>query len=113
MHSILLWLVTLFSLAMDGLVWGIAACVLYRALRAGRPRGAASSRPWWVPAGVAALLFLLWDHWLFAQLVAAAGIARSGVLFGPGWYLEVVCQVVATLVGFRLGAPLLARVSRR
>lgn len=96
-----LWALGLLTVSIDGVVWGIAAHVLHRAL------GGASDR-WLAPAAVAAFVFVAWDHWIFAALVRVAGIPSSPAV-SASRFAEVGVGLAATVAGFRLGRSLTAR----
>ena len=99
-----LWILGLVALGIDGLVWGLAACLLHRWLR-GR-RGS-----WLGPALLAGLVFVVWDQWVFSELVHWAGMPR--VHAEPARLVEVVMELGATLAGFRGGRALLTGILRR
>ena len=89
-----LWFLVLLTVGVDGLVWGVAACTAYRAW-------AGPSRRWLGPALLAGVAFVVWDQWLFRELVHWAGFPRSGE---PAWPVETAIQLAATGLGFRAGS---------
>lgn len=97
------WLVELLALCVDGIVWGVAACTTYRWL-AGARRG------WLGPALVFGVVFVIWDDWVFGELVHWAGFPRGHR--EPSRLLEAGIQVAATVAGFRAGDCLLGSIVR-
>lgn len=99
-----LWVVGMLTVGIDGLVWGVAASILHRWLWG-------SGRRWLAAALGAALVFVVWDQWVFAEFVHWAGFPRTHA--EPARLVEVAAEVGATLVGFRGGRALLGAIVRR
>jgi hypothetical protein len=104
MRSGVLWVLGFLTLSIDGLVWGVAACTLHRALRRPKKRGLGL-------ALVAGLIFVAWDQWVFGEFAHWAGMPRGHA--EPARWLEAGIGFLATLAGFLGGQALLSAIARR
>lgn len=103
MRTAVVWLLELLALGIDGVVWGVAACTAYRSI-------AGAARHWVAPALLFGVVFVVWDHWVFGELVHWAGFPRGHR--EPLRLLEAGIQLGSTLVGFRAGEILVASIAR-
>jgi hypothetical protein len=104
MKSGAIWILGLLTLGVDGVVWGVASCTAYRGV-------VGPTRRWMGPALIAGLVFVLWDHWVFGELVHWAGFPRGHR--EPVRLLEIGIQLAGTLLGFRGGESLVGTIVRR